>query len=53
MPALLHRGGQPAFGQPVSSTPANGVWSPLLPTERMNHSAIYDPVRDRMLRYHP
>ena len=29
----------------------DAIWSPLLPMSRTMHSAIYDPIRDRMLVY--
>ena len=34
---------------PSMLTSADGAWSPLLLTARAGHTAIYDPVRDRMI----
>ena len=32
-----------------AASPADGVWTELAPPARMNHAAVYDPIRDRVL----
>jgi hypothetical protein len=49
--ALSLRTPTPARGEPLASGPADGVWTqPQGPTE-MGHTAILDPLRDRMVVY--